>query len=124
MIQKLFAVIAVATSVLSFNGAFAHGEKPKHGGVVQVASDMSFELVSKGDVATIYVEDHGKPVSTAGMNGKLTVLNGTEKSEAELKPAGDNKLEAQGVKLAKGAKAVASVTTARKKTINVRFAVK
>src|SRR5687767_7375005 len=121
MIRKLFAVIAVAASLLAFNGAFAHGEKPKHGGIVQVASDLSFELVSRGDVATIYVEDHGKAFSTAGMMGKLTVLNGTEKSEVELKPAGDNKLEAQGVKLAKGAKAVASVTTPKKKTINVRF---
>ncbi len=58
------------------------------------------------------------------MSGKLTVLNGTEKSEAELKPMGENKLEAQGVKLGKGSKAIASVTTPKKKTISVRFAVK
>jgi hypothetical protein len=117
-------VIAIGTSALTFNAALAHMEKPKHGGVVQAASDLSFELVVKGDGATIYVEDHGKPFPTAGMTGKLTVLNGTEKSEAELKPAGDNKLEAQGVKLVKGAKAVASVTTPRKKTVTVRFAVR
>jgi hypothetical protein len=113
-------VIAIGTSALTFNAALAHMEKPKHGGVVQAASDLSFELVVKGDGATIYVEDHGKPFPTAGMTGKLTVLNGTEKSEAE----GDNKLEAQGVKLVKGAKAVASVTTPRKKTVTVRFAVR
>jgi hypothetical protein len=124
MMKIFFMVIALSLSALTFNTALAHTEKPKHGGVVQAASDLSFELVSKGDVATIYVEDHGKPFATAGMAGKLTVLNGTEKSEAELKPAGDNRLEAHGVKLVKGSKAVASLTTPKKKTVNVRFAVK
>jgi len=37
--------------------------------------------------------------------------------------AGD-RLEAKGVKLAKGAKAVAALTTANKKAITVRFTVK
>jgi hypothetical protein len=124
MIGKFSSVIAMAASALAFNGALAHTDKPKYGGVVQEASDLSFELVSERDVATIYVEDHGKPFSTSGMTGKLTVLNGTQKSEAELKPAGENKLEAQGVKLGKGSKAVASVTMPKKKTISLRFAVK
>ena len=124
MIKHLLAIVALGVSSLTFDPALAHGEKPKHGGTVQVASDLSFELVPKGDAATIYVEDHGKPFGTAGMKGKLTVLNGTEKSEAELKPTGDNRLEAQGVKLVKGSKAVASLTTEKKKAVNVRFAVK
>ena len=121
MIRKICVLVALGASALSFNTASAHTDKPKHGGVVQAASDLSFELVSKGDAATIYVEDHGKPFATAGMSGKLTVLNGTEKSEAELKPAGDNRLEAQGVKLVTGSKAVASLTTPKKKTVSVRL---
>ena len=124
MIKTLFVVLALSASALSFNTAFAHTDKPKHGGVVQAASDLSFELVPKGDVATIYIEDHGKPLSTAGMSGKLIVLNGTVKSEAALKPAGGNRLEARGVKLDKGAKAVASVTTQKDKTISVRFSMR
>jgi hypothetical protein len=123
MVRNFLVSVVLGAFVLS-NSAFAHTEKPKHGGIVQAASDLSFELVAKGDVATIYVEDHGKPFATAGMSGKLTVLNGSEKSEAELKPAGDNRLEAQGVKLVKGSKAVASLTTSKKKTVSVRFAVK
>ena len=39
-------------------------------------------------------------------------------------PAGGNKLEAKGVKLGKGAKAVAALQTADKKTVTVRFTVK
>jgi hypothetical protein len=124
MKKKLLAVVALGLSVLSFNTAMAHGGvKPKHGGVVAMASDLGFELVAAPDGAVIYVADHGKPMTPAGMSGKLTVLNGAEKSEADLVVAGD-KLEAKGVKLAAGAKVVAALTTAAKKAITVRFTVK
>lgn len=123
MIKTLFVVVAFGASALSFNTAFAHTDEPKRGGVVQTASDLSLELVPKGDAATIFIEDHGKPFPTAGMTGRLIVLNGSQKSEAELKPAGENRLEAQGVKLGKGAKAIASVTSPGKKTISVRFVI-
>jgi hypothetical protein len=108
----------------SFNAARAHGDaKARHGGVVAMASDLGFELVGTPAGAAIYVEDHGKPLSPTGMTGKLTVLNGREKSEAPLVVVGD-KLEAKGLKLAPGAKAVAALTTPAKKAITVRFAVK
>jgi hypothetical protein len=51
------------------------------------------------------------------------VLNGDQKSGAVLAVAGD-KLEAKGVKLAPGAKAVAALTTAQQKAITARFTVK
>ena len=124
MKNKLLAAVVLGLSVLSFNAAMAHGgAKPKHGGVVATASDLGFELVSTPDGAAIYVEDHGKPMAPTGLRGKLTVLNGAEKSEAELTVAGD-KLEAKGVKLAPGAKVVAALTTPAKKAITVRFTVK
>lgn len=125
MTKKLAAVALLGAAALSFQTAQAHGDAAaRHGGMVQTAADLSFELVGGPDGATLYIEDHGKPLASAGMGGKLTVLNGSEKSEAELKPAGDNRLEARGVRLAKGAKAVAAVTTAPQKTVTVRFAVK
>lgn len=124
MKNKLLAAVVLGLSVLSFNAAMAHGgAKPKHGGVVATASDLGFELVGTPAGAAIYIEDHGKPMAPAGMTGKLTVLNGAEKSEAELSVAGD-KLEAKGVKLAPGAKVVAALTTPAKKAITVRFTVK
>jgi len=124
MMKQQFTVVVLGLSVLSFNAAFAHGgAKAKHGGVVAVASDLGFELVSTASGAAIYVEDHGKPMAPTGMTGKLTVLNGAEKSEAELAVAGD-KLEAKRVKLAAGAKVVAALTTPAKKAITVRFTVK
>lgn len=124
MKNLLWAAVALSLSALSFNAALAHGEnKPKHGGVVSAASDLHFELVTTSTGAALYIDDHGKPVALTGMTGKLTVLNGTEKSEAALTVAGD-KLEAKGLKLVKGAKVVAALTTPAKKAITVRFTVK
>ncbi len=123
--KKLMALIAMTISVAVSGNASAHGEKPKHGGIVQTANDLSFELVKKGNNAIIYVDDHGKRLSTAGATGKLTVLNGTEKSEVPLEAAGENMMVTKGeAKLAKGAKAIASMTFADKTTVNVRFSVK
>ncbi len=124
MTTKLFIVVVLGLSALSFNAAFAHsGGVARHGGVVATASDLSFELVAASDGAAIYVEDHGKPMAPTGLKGKLTMLNGAEKSEADLVVAGD-KLEAKGLKLAKGAKVVAALVTPAAKAITVRFTVK
>jgi len=123
MKSKLLAAAVLGLSVLSFDALAHGGAKPKHGGVVATASDLGFELVGTPTGAAIYIEDHGKAMSPAGMSGKLTVLNGAEKSEAELVVAGD-KLEAKGVKLVPGAKVVAALTTSAKKAITVRFTVK
>lgn len=124
MMNKTLSAALLGLAALGFNAALAHGGgTPKHGGVVQTASDLSFELVGTPTGAVIYVEDHGKPMATAGLKGKLTVLNGSEKSEAELVPAGD-KLEAKGIKLSIGAKAVATLTTPAAKAVTVRFTVR
>lgn len=122
--KKLLANVVLGMSVFASHMAWGHGEvAARHGGVVAKAADLSFELVPQADGALLYLSDHGKPLAIGGMSGKLTVLNGSDKSEVELKPAGD-RFEAKGVKLGKGAKAVAAVTTAAKKTVTVRFIIK
>ncbi len=124
MTKLLLTVVVLGLSALSFNVAFAHGGgAAKHGGVVATSRDLSFELVGSPDGAVIYVEDHGKPMAPTGLKGKLTVLNGAEKAEADLVVA-DDKLEAKGLKLAKGAKVVAALVTPAAKPITVRFTVK
>lgn len=122
--NKILTAAVLSLSLLGSGAALAHGgAKPKHGGIVQTASDLSFELVAQPDGAFLYVEDHDKPMSVDGMSGKLTVLKGSERSEAALSAAGD-KLEAKGISLAPGAKVVAALQTANKKAITVRFTVK
>jgi hypothetical protein len=120
--QRLLAASLAGATLVFAHGAFAHGAgEPKHGGAVATANDLAFELAPGADGATLYVEDHGKPFATAGMSGRLTVLNGAERSEAKLEPAGENRMRAKGVKVAKGSKSVAHVTLPDKKELSVRF---
>lgn len=122
--KKFLMTVLLGLSSLGFNAAWAHGDaKPKHGGVVRAVSDLSFELVSDARGAAIYVEDHGQPVAPAGMSGKLTVLKGSEKTDYPL-VAGADRLEAAGAQLPKGAKAVAVINGAGKKTLTVRYTLK
>ncbi len=124
MMKKLISAAVLGLCATGFNAALAHsGAKPQHGGIVQTANDLAFELVAQPDGATLYVQDHGQAMPPTGMSGKLTVLNGREKSTAELVATGDA-LQAQGIKIARGAKVVAAIQTAQKKTITVRFSVK
>jgi hypothetical protein len=121
---KIRIALAAALAALAFEAA-AHGEaKPMHGGIVQVAQDLQFELVPQAAGAALYVVDHGKPADASKMSGKLTVLNGTQKTEGVLKPAGGNRLDAADVRLAPGAKVVASIQGATAKPVTVRFTVK
>ena len=127
-ITHLFAaLLIVGTGAAHAAGNHDHGHqhKPLHGGVVVESKDMDFELVAKSDVITLHLRDHGKPANTQGMSAKLTLLNGTEKSEVMLAPAGSSTLEAKGsFKVAAGTKVVALVTMPGKKLANVRFAIK
>jgi hypothetical protein len=123
--SKLMAAAALALSAMTMSTALAHGtSEPRHGGIVQVANDVNFELVVEADGATLYLVDHDEPMSTKGISGKLTVLNGSEKTEVDVKAAGDNKLRATGIKIAKGAKVVAVLNNVEGATATVRFTVK
>lgn len=123
--KKLIALTAIALGLAFSTQALAHGAKPKHGGVVQSASDLSFELASKDGKAVVYIYDHDKELATAGASGSLTVLSGGKKSEVALEPAATNTLVSKtDVKLVRGTKAVAKITLAGKETISVRFAMK
>jgi len=115
-----------AASLLAAPAVFAHGDgKPQHGGIVRTASDLSFELVAAADGATLYVIDHGKDYDTAGVERQAdgAQRRGQVRGRPST-PAGGNKLEAKGVKLGSGAKVVAALQTAGKKTVTVRFTVK
>ncbi len=120
--KKLLLVSAMALGMAMSNPVLAHGAQAKHGGVVQSAGDLSFEMVLKDGKVVIYVDDHGAARNTAGASGSLTVLSGATRSAAVLAPGGANMLSSTTpVKLALGAKAVASITLAGKEPISVRF---
>ena len=104
--------------------AGAHGHDPKFGGVVVETKAGDFEIVARPDTLQIYISDHGKAVKLEGAKARVTLLNGTEKSAAELAPAGD-RLEAKGsFKVTKGTKGIAVVTLAGKPPATARFELK
>ena len=123
--KHLIPVACLALSFLSVNPALAHGDvKPQYGGIVHKVNDVSFELVAQADGAIIYLMDHGKPVASKGITGKLTVLQGGNKIEADIKEAGENTLRVLGVKLGKGDKLVAALSNVSGKNMTVRFQIK
>jgi hypothetical protein len=123
--KQLLIATLLGMGALTMNAAIAHGTAgPRHGGIVQVANDVNFELVVEADGATLYLVDHDKDMPSKGISGKLTVLNGAQKTEAEVKATEGNKLRATGVKIASGAKVVAVLNNVAGKTVTVRFTVK
>lgn len=122
MKRQLLSVAALVLSASAFSPALAHGiGMPMHGGVMSAAAGMGFELVALGDGAAIYLSDHDMPISPVGLTGKLTVLSGEQKSEADLVAVG-GRLEAKGIRLAPGAIVVAVLQNAAKQSVTVRFA--
>jgi hypothetical protein len=125
MTKHLLTLLIALTVAAGSAAVLAHGEAaPRHGGVTRTVNDLSFELVALDTGAVVYIEDHGKPVSTSGFGGKLTVLKGSNRSEAALKPGSDNTLVAEGIKLQPGAIAVAVLTDRNGRTTTVRFTLK
>lgn len=117
-------VFAVASMGLGA-GAFAAGagHEATHGGIRLETRAMDMEVIAKTDLIQLYVSDHGKPLKIDGAKAKVTLLNGAEKSEIELQPAGD-KFEAKGAfKVSKGTKGVVLVTLAGKPGTTARFTV-
>lgn len=125
VLAAAFASMSLLVSLPSFAEGAHAGENPQYGGVLAEVKGTQYELVARPDSITIYVDDHGKKVSTTGATAKATLLIGSEKTEVNLAPAGENKLEAKGTfKVDKGTKVAAVVSLQGKPAQSVRFTVK
>ena len=127
--MSLKTLLTATTLVFSLSfaasQALAHAEhgQPQYGGVVAEAGEAQFELVAKDGRFIVYLSNHGQPLASKGASGKLTLLDGSKKTELELKAVGDNRLEAAG-SAASGAKALISVQLADKKPLQARVVLK
>lgn len=121
-LKTLAIAAAFAASGLAIAQKDDHA--PRHGGIVVETKTLDFEVVAKPELIQVYVKDHHKPAKLEGALGKVTLLNGSEKTEVTLASAGD-RLEAKGAfKVAKGTKGVATVTLAGKPAATARFEIK
>ncbi len=119
-------LVAVAAMSLAFAPlALAHGEaKPRFGGIVKAAQEISFELVAdaKGG-AEVYMDDHGNLMPTTGVSGKLAVIGKSgDKKETPLTSDG-KKLVASGASPASGDRVILVVVLPSQQTISVRYAI-
>jgi hypothetical protein len=122
--MKLTFISLLFASAISLPALAADDHVPKHGGVVVETKAGDLELVAKPDLVVIHVSDHGKAMKLTSASGKVTVFNGSEKTEAPLALIGD-KLEAKGsFKVAPGAKVLAEVSLNGKPAVSARFTLK
>jgi glutamate 5-kinase len=122
MNRTLYSLIAACAITLPAQAADDHA--PKHGGVVVETKAGDMELVAKPEMIVIHVSDHGKPMKVTSATGKVTVFNGSDKTEASLALVGD-KLEAKGsFKVGAGAKVLAEVALNGKPAVAARFTLK
>jgi hypothetical protein len=127
--MKLISLILASVIGLGTACVFAagnHDHSPKHGGIVSEGKAFDVEFVGKVDSLALHLSDHGKPMNIKGATAKITMLNGTIKTEAELKPSADgSKLEAKGTfNIAKGTKIVSLIMLAGKSPTTSRFEMK
>jgi len=102
---KTLSAAVIGLAALAFAaGASAHGSmKPQHGGVVQMTGETKFELVSAPAGVALYVQEDEEDVASSGSTARLTITAKSGASSAvEMTPAGGNKFEAKGLKLAPG----------------------
>jgi hypothetical protein len=125
-LQKLTQFLLAMSVTLGGGHTLAagkHDHSASLGGIMVESKERDYEIVAKPEVLQIYLSDHGKPAKVEGAKAKVTLLNGSDKTEVQLLPAG-NKLEAKGsFKVSKGTKGVAMVTVGDK-TSTVRFEIK
>ena len=117
-----------ALALLAFPVAVtAHGPAPlaMNGGTMAEASnDHWVELVVRGDQVTAYVTDPDmKPVPSAQLGGKATILVGGKREEVTLAAAGANTLTGKLAAPVAGKLTAVLALTIGGKSATVRFAV-
>ena len=107
--------------------AIAHGGPPPaaHGGTIaETSNDYWVELVVRGDQVVAYVTDPDfKPVPSAQLGGKATVLAGGKREEVALAPGEGNSLTGKLAAPVSGKMTAVLQLTVGGKPATVRFAV-
>ena len=122
--RTLFAALALLTAPVA---ATAHGPAPAaaHGGTIaETSNDYWVELVVRGDQFVAYVTDPDfKPVPSAQLGGKATVLAGGKREEVTLVAGDGNTLKGKLAATAAGKMRAVLALAIGGKPATVRFAV-
>ena len=108
LLRVLSVVLCAGCLCLS---ALSHGmPKPKHGGIVDVGGEVTFELVRKSSNVTVHVEDHGKPVDTRGAVAELLLGSETGRRLGTFKDLGEGRLSGSFAPFRRGDRLFVRVT--------------
>ena len=109
----------------SFAAEHGHSHGPRYGGVAREVGEVTYELVVKPDTMTLYISDHGKPVSVRGAKTEATTYAGNERTITTLVPLGENTLAASGsFKTGVGVCVAVTVVRAQQKERRLTFNLK
>ena len=121
--RTLFAALVLLAAPFT---ATAHGPAPAaaHGGTIaETSNDYWVELVVRGDQFVAYVTDPDfKPVPSAQLGGKATVLAGGKREEVTLVAGDGNALKGKLAAPAAGKMTAVLALTIGGKPATVRFA--
>ncbi len=124
LLLSLAAAATLFAAAPTLAGA-GHDHGPKYGGVVRELHSVAYELVAKPDSLTLYVNDHGKPISTQGASAEAVIYAGNVKTTVKLAPAGENRMMAKGsFKVGVGVRVVLTATLAGKVPAKTTFKLK
>jgi hypothetical protein len=122
--------LLVAPAAWAHDDAYLDTLTAPHGGQLRMVGSQHYELVVVKDSKTardnaiaVYVTDHaGAKISTVGATGAVSLVAGKSTVRAELRPAGDNKLEGHAFYASTpGLKALVSITLAGLPAQQARF---
>ena len=92
---------------------FGHGSTvPKHGGMVKISGEMSFELVVADGGVKLFLLDDGEEVDSSKLTAKLVIKDAGGSRDVAMTSSGTNSFSASDVTLAVGSKVLALVTLA------------
>ena len=117
-----FLLVAAFLSGSSLAAEPGHSHGPRYGGVAREVGEVTYELVAKPDVMTLYVSDHGKPLPMRDATAEATVYAGNERATVRLVPAGEHTLMAKGsFKTGVGVRVAVTVMRPKQKDLRLTF---
>ena len=118
--------LVLAALLLAPFAASAHGPAPvatRGGTMAETSTHHWVELVISGDRVVAYVVDaDGKPVASAQLGGKATVLVGGKRQDVAMQPAESNSLAGKLAGPVQGRATTVLQLTVEGKPTQVRFA--
>lgn len=121
--RKLVIAIAALVTTTSLAVAGDVSGKGPNGGRMADAGNFHVEFLSKGTDVIVHVFDHdNRPVSSAGMTGRLTVQEKGKTRTADLKPEDPNRLTGTlDAPFVAGARVIISLTPKSGKPAQARY---